>query len=233
MFPEYKFSNAMSVKLEHLQTIPYFAGLSTDELNSIKEYMFEKTVERGEIVLSEGDLSTAWYFIVSGAIKVFMTSSEGKEQILNILRPGESFNDVPSFDGGPALASAQAMGTVVLYGISNKNLEFILSNHPRLSMNINRILAGKVRQLAILVSDLSFRPVIGRVAKILLQQSADASESSQRFTQQEMAAMAGTAREVVGRSLKTLEEEGIVKLERNRLIIKDKKALEDMVAAFS
>jgi len=223
----------MSVKLEHLQAIPYFSGLSAAELDSIKEYVFEKTAERGEIVLNEGELSTAWYFIVSGAVKVFMTSFEGKEQILNILRPGDSFNDVPSFDGGPTLASAQAMGPVLLYCINANNLETIIRNHPQLSLNVNRILAGKIRQLATLVSDLSFRPVIGRVAKILLQHSTETSDPTQRLTQQEMAAMAGTAREVVGRSLKALEEEGIVKLERNRLIISDKGALEELVATFS
>jgi CRP/FNR family transcriptional regulator len=223
----------MAVQIEHLQSIPYFAGLGTAELNAIKDFLFEKMAKRGEIVLNEGEPSTAWYFIVSGAVKVFMTSSEGKEQILDIVRPGESFNDVPSLDGGPALASAQAMGPVVLYGINSSSLEFVLKNYPQVSLNVNRILAGKVRQLANLVSDLSFRPVIGRVAKILLQQSTDTLNSKHRLTQQEMAAMAGTAREVVGRSLKALEDEGIVKLERNRLTINDKEALEDMVAAFS
>jgi CRP/FNR family transcriptional regulator len=90
-----------------------------------------------------------------------------------------------------------------------------------------------VRRLTALVEDLSFKPVIGRVAKILLENSEESPDSRPKLTQQEMAAMAGTAREVVGRSLKALEQEGVIKLERHRLVISDKEALREMVAAFS
>jgi len=80
-----------------------------------------------------------------------------------------------------------------------------------------------------LIEDLSFKHVIGRVGKILLENAGDDSGTRQRLTQQEMAALAGTAREVVARSLKTLEERGLVRLERHKIVIVDKKALEKLV----
>jgi CRP/FNR family transcriptional regulator len=87
-----------------------------------------------------------------------------------------------------------------------------------------------MRQLVTLVEDLSFRHVLGRVTKILLTHAGDAVGTSDHLTQQEMAAMAGTAREVVARSLKALEEQGFIRLERHRIVIADKKSLEDIVA---
>lgn len=216
-----------------MQSIPYFSGLSLAELDSIREFIFEKTAERGEIISVEGELSEVLYFVASGVVKVFKTSAEGKEQILNLVRPGESFNDVPVFDGSPNPASAQAMGLVMLYGISRSDLEVILRDHPPVARNVSKVLAGQVRHLGSLVEDLSFRNVIGRVAKILLEHAGDGTGPRTRLTQQEMAAMAGTVREVVGRSLKALEEDGAIRLERHRIVITDKEALKDMVAAYS
>jgi CRP-like cAMP-binding protein len=223
----------MAVQVEFLKSIPYFSGLGPAELDSIGKLMFEKTAERGDIILFEEEPAEALYFVASGAVKVFKTSAEGKEQILNIVRPGESLNDVPIFDGGANPASAQAMGPVVLYGIKKSDLKVILSDHPQVALNVIRGLSQRVRHLVSLVEDLSFRHVTGRVAKILLEHADDDTGPRPRLTQQEMAAMAGTAREVVGRSLKALEEEGAIRLDRHRIVISDKQALRDMVEAFS
>jgi CRP-like cAMP-binding protein len=219
----------MAVQIEFLQSILYFYGLSLAELDSIRKFIFEKTVERGEVILIEGEPSEVLYFVASGVVKVFKTSAEGKEQILSIVRPGESFNDIPVFDGGPNLASAQAMGPVALYGIRRRDLEVILREHPQIALNVNKVLAGQARRLGSLVEDLSFKHVIGRVAKILLEHAGDGTGPGPRLTQQEMAAMAGTVREVVGRSLKALEGEGVIRLERHRIVITDREALKDMV----
>jgi len=221
----------MAVEVEFLKSIPYFAGLSPAELDSIKQLIFERKAERGEIILHEGDPAEALFFVFSGAVKVFKTSAEGKEQILNIVRPGESFNDVPVFDDSPNPASAQAMGHVVLYQLKKSELRALLQNHPQIAINTIKVLAGQVRSLVSLVEDLSFRRVIGRVARILLEHAGDGASPGPRLTQQEMAAMAGTAREVVGRSLKALEEEGMIRLNRQRIVITDKEALREMVEA--
>lgn len=219
----------MAVQIEFLKAIPYFSGLSPAELDSIGQLIFEKTVEGGDVILFEGESAEALFFVISGVVKIFKTSAEGKEQILSIVRPGESFNDVPIFDDGSNPASAQAMGAVVLYGIRKHGLKNILQNYPRVALNTIKVLAERVRQLVSLVEDLSFRHVIGRVAKILLEYAGDGTGPRPRLTQQEIAAMAGSAREVVSRSLKALEEEGVLRLDRHRIVITDKKALQEIV----
>ncbi len=218
------------ITAELANTIPYFSGLGPDALQALRLALFEKRVERGEIVLLEGEASGALFFVVEGAVKVFKTSPEGKEQILSIVRPGDAFNDIPVFDGGANPASAQAMGPALVYGISRADLMRVVAGHPQLAANVIRMLAQRLRQMVALVEDLSFRPVIGRVAKILLQYATDTTDPRPRLTQQDIAAMAGTAREVVGRSLKALEEDGAIRLEKHRVVITRKTSLQQLAA---
>ena len=216
----------MAIQVEFIKSIPYFSGLSPAQLDSLKGLIFETTAERGEFIVLESEPAEALYFVVSGVVKVFKTSTDGREQILQIVRPGESFNDAPVFDGGPNLASAQAMGPVVLYGIRNSDMGPILRTHPQVALNVIHVLSQKLRHLVSLVEDLSFKHVTARLAKILLEYAGDGVGSAKpRLTQQEMAAMAGTAREMIGRSLKELEDEGIIRLEHHRIVVSDKEAL--------
>jgi len=219
----------MAVQLDFLKSILYFSDVSLAELESISNLVFEKTADRAEMVLLEGESDENLYFVASGVVKVFKTSVEGKEQILSIVRPGESFNDVSIFDGGPNTASAQTMGPVLLYGIKRNEMETIVQNHPQIALNVIKVLARRVRHLLSLVEDLSFKHVIGRVAKILVEHIGGEIGHGPRLTQQEMAAMAGTAREVVGRSLKELEEAGVIKVDRHRIVITDKEALQKII----
>ena len=221
----------MPVESRFLSENPYFSGLGLPELDSIKHLFSEERAERGEIILLEGEPTDRLFFVATGVVKLFRVSAEGKEQTLELVRPGGSINEVPVFDGGPNPASAQAMGPALLYIISKTDLESILRGHPGVALNVVKVLASRIRHLVSLVEDLSFRHVIGRVAKILLEHAGDGARPGQRLTQQEMAAIAGTAREVVGRSLKTLEERGIIKLEHHRIVVTDEEALKQMTDA--
>lgn len=215
----------LSELTEFLQSSPYFAGLDLPEIDSISGFVFEKKVGKGEVVTQEGDEAEALYFVVSGAVKCYKTSEEGKEQIIRIVLPGDSFNDVTVFDDGPNPASAEAMSAVLLRAIAKRDMERILRDHPKVVANATTVLAARIRHFLELVEDLSFRQVIGRIARLLLDYAGDGTGPRPRLTQQEMAAAVGTAREVVGRSLKTLHEEGAIRMERNRIVIVDREGL--------
>jgi len=219
----------MSIQTDFLKRTPYFSDLDPAVLDSIANFFFEKKAERGEMFLLEGETDEVLYFVVSGAVKVLKTSADGKEQILNIARPGDSFNDVAVFDGRPNPAAVQAMGPVVIYGIRKDNLKTIIREHPEIALNAIKVLANRARYLLSLVEDLSFKHVIGRIAKILLNHAGDGTGTGQRLTQQDMAAMAGTVREIVGRSLKALENEGAIRLDHHRIVITDKAMLEKIM----
>jgi CRP-like cAMP-binding protein len=218
----------MAVKTEFLKKIPYFSGLKDSEIDSIGKYIFEKKADRGEILSFEGEPAEVLYFVTEGVVKIFKTSTDGKEQIFRIIRPGESFNDVSILNGMPNLISAEAMGAVAMYTIKKQDLEVVLREHPRIALNVIQVLSQRVQELVSLVEDFSFRHVTGRVAKMLLEYAGDGAGEKPRLTQQEMASMIGTAREMVGRSLKNLETEGVIRLERNRVIITDQQALKNL-----
>jgi CRP/FNR family transcriptional regulator len=218
----------MAIAIDLLRNIPYFTDLDPEVFEAVRRTVFEKKVDRGEIIIFEGEPADALFFVASGVVKVFKTSHEGKEQILSIVRPGDTFNDISIFDNGPNPAGAQALAPVELYGIGKKEIDDLLRDYPQMAMSVMRMMARRVRQLVELVEDLSFRRVVSRVAKILLEYSSDRVEPRPRLTQQEIAAMAGTAREVVGRSLKGLEDSKFIRMESHRVVITNREAMQKL-----
>lgn len=215
--------------------IPYFAGLAQRELDQVRGLVHAKTLEKGEIVFLEGEPCRGVYFVRSGRIKIYKTSAEGREQVLRIMKRGDSFNEVPVFDRGVNPASAEAVEHSVVLYVRAEDMSGIVRAYPAVADNVLRHFAGMLRHLTGLVEDLSFRHVTSRLAKALLHQVATPSagtlrEGGQpRVTQQELAAMVGTAREVVGRSLRAMESRGALRIEGHRIVIVDRAKLEEMI----
>ncbi len=191
--------------LRFLSNLPYFRGLAAAELAQIAEHCHARQLDAGELLMLEGQPAEALYAVRSGSIRVFKTAIKGrKEQTLIVLGAGETFNDVPAFDGGPNPASAQALaqGTSV-YTIPVGLVTHLLATNPRVSANVIHVLAARLRHLTMLVEDLSFRHVTQRLARLLVEESDAAG--AVLLTQQEMATRIGTVREMVSRALRELE----------------------------
>lgn len=236
----------MVTSVDFLKKISCFASLEPSDLEKIKSLISEKRFHRNEIIFLEGDPCPGIHFVISGRVKIFKTSVEGKEQILRIMEPFDSFNDVPLFDGGPNPACAQAIEPSVIYIVRKENMLSIIRDYPSVALALLRVFAQRLRHLTLLVEGLSFRRVTSRLAKILLQYAQGYEESparatsvtlqsprralglKQHITQQELAAMVGTAREVISRSLKALEEEGAIKMERHKILIHDPQLLREI-----
>lgn len=221
----------MAIQIEFIGSLDFFKELAPAELHDISGFFFESKADRGDIIVLEGDTLDTLYFVTTGAVKIFKTSSEGKEQMLAIMRPGDSFNNAAVLDGQPSTVSVQAMGQVNLIGIKKDDLYYIIRNYEHAARNVIIVLSRRIRMLINLVTDLSFRNVPSRIAKILLETTNPTGDPTQQLTQRDMAAMAGTAREMVSRALKSLEEGGLITLEQRRITIKNRKALAQMVEA--
>lgn len=208
----------------------YFTGLSLEELETVKKCIaFEKRIAKGQILLKEGDESEYMYLIISGAVKIYKRSVNGKEQILNIASTGESLNDVSTFDGGGCAMDMLAMTPVRLYAIKKEDIKALFTKFPRVALNVSGVLAGKVRRDSSLVEVLSFDQVISRLARLILKQSVTGESLLPLFTQQDLAAMVGSSRVVVNRSLRVMEEKGAIRLERRRIVITDEETLKSLV----
>ena len=211
----------MTVKLELLKTACYFSKLDTSSLEDISRFIFERKHAADEVILWEGEEDEAIYFAISGQLKLFATSAEGREFIVRIVYGGDSINDDNLFDKSPNMLSAMTMSPVVLYGLHRQDLYTILRTHPQVNSRIAEVFAARQRYLIHLAEELVFKSATSRLTRLLLEKEklARAGNEEIRVTQQEMASMIGTVREIVSRSLRELEAMGAISLKHNQIII--------------
>ena len=217
----------MAVELELLRTACYFSKLDVATLDDIRPFIFERKLPAGEGLLWEGEEGEVLYFVISGLLKLFATSAEGREFIVRLAYGGDSFNDDAVFDKGSSILNAMTISPVVLYGLHQQDLEEILHSRPQVNLNIAETFAARQRYLVKLTTELVFKNVTSRLARLLLEREklGQADTTMLRVTQQEMASMIGTVREMVSRSLRELETMGVISLKRNQIIITDRDRL--------
>ncbi len=208
-------------------SVPYFSGLTDDERARVAARARRRSVRPGDVLFVEGEECAGLFVVVSGLVKLYKTSPDGKEQVVRHMGAGDSFNEVPVFDGGPNPVTAAAVepGEVLIF--SRPAVLELLRDYPAFGAAVVQVFASRLRHLVALVEDLSFRQVTARVARILLQ-SLDPHEGigagagvRARVTQREIAEMAGTSREVVARALKALEGAHAVEVRAGRIRISD------------
>lgn len=216
-----------SVSARELRALPspFFAALASEDLAALGGAMFQRSYPAGQIVLLEGAASSVLYVVQAGRLKLFKTSPRGREQVLRLLRPGDMFNEVAVFDDGPNPASAQAIEDCTLFLLRRRDLLRFIEQRPGIALALTRNFARRLREALNLVEDLAFRDVTSRIARILLEGQPEAAP---RLTQELLAAMAGSRREVVGRALKSLSLDGFIRLERGRIHVRDRRALHDL-----
>jgi len=211
-------------RIELLRSLPYFRPLDDDTLESVAAQAVRCAYEPEEVIFLEGEPCAGLFVVHSGHVKIYKASREGREQILTIIGPRDSFNDVAVFDGGPNPASAQAMDAVEVCVIDRPAMINLFARYPRLAQTVVAMLAARARMLVNMVEDLSLHSVTARLAKLLLEQAAQ--RDAPPLTHQQMAARLGTVREMVSRALRDLETEGMLRREGRQIVILDRAALE-------
>ena len=153
---------------KRIATIPLFEGLPQEQLEDLAGIVEEPMFRKGQTIFSEGDEGAGFYVVASGRVKVFKLSSEGKEQILHILGPGEPFGEVPVFAGQHFPANAEAMDDSRLYFFPRGSFVRLIRKNPGLALNMLAVLSRRLRVFASLIEDLSLKEVPGRLAAYLL-----------------------------------------------------------------
>lgn len=211
--------------------IPLFEGLSPKQCTALGAIAMRKYYSRGQSFFSEGDEGIGFYVILSGKVKVFKLSSEGKEQIFHILEAPEPFAEAAVFAGQHYPASAQALTeTMVLFFPRQKFLELI-SHQPSLALSMLALLSQRLRKLTILVETLSLKEVPGRLAAYLLylyEHNDDSATVKLDISKNQMAGLLGTIPETLSRILKRMTDEKLIKAEARTISILDKKGLTEL-----
>ena len=209
-----------------LRRVPLFADLSDDVLVRVADVAHARTYALGETVIFEGDPCQTAYFIAEGQVRVYRLSPGGREQVLAQLGPGKAFNTVPAFrPRGVNHATVEALTSVIVYAIASDDLRRLVSECPELALAILQDFAGRLDHLTNLVEDLSLRTVRGRLARFLLEH-ADEGQVTRHWTQEEVAARLGTVRDMVGRTLRAFAGAGLVRMDRQRIVLLDREGLE-------
>lgn len=213
--------------LELLPSVPYFSHLGATALRAVAHSAARRTYTKGRVIFLEGDPCAGLCIVEKGRVKLFKLSPQGREQIVKLLGPGEFFNEVAVLDGGPNPVSAMAALDSTLWIVDRRAMVDLMTRFPALAVGVIENLAARARHLLSLVEDLSLRTVSARLAKLLLMQAAEGNQAPRQLTQEEMAAQLGTVREMVGRALRSFEDEGLIRFDRHRIVILDREALEN------
>ncbi len=210
-----------------LLAIPYLSALTPEQRAGVLRSARRLHAEAGQTLFVEGEPCAGFYVLVTGLVKLFKTSADGREQVLRHMSAGESFNEVPVFDGGPNPVSAVAVDASDLIVLSREATLAAIREYPVVAEAVMEVFASRLRHLVELVEDLSFRQVTARVARIVLQSVAPHEGvgagvgARAHITQLEIAEMAGTRREVVARALKALEGAGAIEVRRGDVRVID------------
>ena len=209
-----------------LRRVSLFAGLSDDALARVARVAYTRTYAPGEMVIFGGDPCQAVYFVVEGQVRVYRLSPGGREQVLARLGPGRTFNAVPPFrPDGVNHATVEALTPLTIYAIASEDFRRLVGECPELALTMLEDFAGRLDHLTNLVEDLSLRTVRGRLARFLLA-SGDADAVTRRWTQEEIASHLGTVRDMVGRTLRAFADEGLVRMNRQRIVLLDREGLD-------
>lgn len=203
--------------------VQYLRAVSPAALDALVEAAVCLRYPAGAAIFLEGAPTAGLFAVEQGIVKISRVSLEGREYIMHFAEPGTTFNDVSALDGGPNPANATAFLETTLWLVEPADLQRLARAYPDLAWALIEDLAARARAAVSRAQDLAMRSVRGRLARLLLEETARRdSDVVQRFlTQEDMAAKLGTVREVVGRALRSLAADGIIQFDRHRILILD------------
>lgn len=210
-------------KLKTLQSNPYFDDLPEEVLKEIASGMQMREYERGDVLFWEGDPCAGLHIIVSGSVKLYRISPQGRQYIITVMNEGATCNEVPAFDGGENPVNVEALETSHVWVIEPHVLRSLVLSNPEFALKILGKFGQNLRNLVRKVSEMAFYQVTNRLARLIDEMPEE--DPRWHWTQEQLAARLGTVREVVSRSLRELEKSGAIRMEDRQIRILDKNVL--------
>lgn len=200
-----------------MHKVPLFATLSYDELKTMADHMVCCTYEKGEHLLSQGDMPQSFTVILDGSAKVSMVSADGREKILSILSENDYFGELHLFGSRQSTYSVVALQHVKVWSFSRKHFQKLLTAYPKMAVKLVEELGNRVIQLEnVLHSSMNGR-ADARIAALLLEFSQkytvpgpDGPEIELPLSREGMSNYLGIARETMSRKLTQMEEKGLI-----------------------
>ena len=225
------------MSIELLRRCPLFAGLKEDDLKRIRAIASLRQIEKKEVLFSDGEEAKGFYVILSGKVKLFKVSPEGKEQILHIVSAPDAFAEAALFLEGTYPAFAEAMTDSQLLYFPKRDFIQLIEKNPQLSINIIVTLSHFLKRFASLIEELSLKEVSSRVAKYVVDLSIKSSKEGKSLKEVELdlsktqlALKLGTISETLSRTLAKMKAKRIIDVKKNKIIILNREALEGLAS---
>ncbi len=205
-----------------------FQGLGAEERAELVTKAHIRRFAAGESIFHMGSPGSSMMAVLSGEVRISISSPEGKELLLAILQPGEVFGEIALLDGKERSADAKAHSACTLAILERREVLAFFERHPHAWPRIVEVLCDRFRENTQHVAEVALMHLPGRLAKALLRMDADRRTRSGALSQRELGNMVGAARETVNKCLNEWQRRGIIRIEDNAVAILDRAALEQL-----
>jgi CRP-like cAMP-binding protein len=213
---------------DFLASIPLFSGLHRDELAKFAELTRERAYPKGSVILFQDDPGDSLFVLRQGRVKVVLIGEDGREVILGVLEPGAHFGELALIDDQPRSAHVIAMDDAQLLILRREDFRRRVEANPTIAWALLTELSRRLRRADQKIGGLVLLDVPGRIARLLLDlaDEAGAATIDKPLTHQTIAQMIGASRETVSRAMKEFQDAGLIRVERRRIAVGDRDALE-------
>lgn len=220
-------------KAAALQRTQLFGAIAAESLWDLAGNALERRMKQNEVLFMAGDSAQGLFVIVSGSLRAFRESHEGREQTIHVERAGATLAEVPLFDNGAYPSTVTAEEDAVILFLAKDDVRQFLLQNPSAALSALGILAGRLRRVAALAESLSLQDVAQRLAAMLIEEAIkqggdlrDGVSFSLPFSHQKLAADLGSVREVITRNLHKLVNERIIEIRGHRIVVLHAAALQ-------
>lgn len=223
----------LTTTADFLATVPLFGGLDRIELQRFGELTREKFYPRGSVILFENDPGDSLFVVRQGRVKVVLIGEDGREVILGVLGVSEHFGELALIDDRPRSAHVIAMEDSSLLVLRRDDFRRRVESSPAVAWSLLTELSRRLRRADEKIGGLVLLDVPGRIARLLLDlaEEAGANTIEKALTHQTIAQMIGASRETVSRAMKDFQDANWVSVERRRITLADRAALEQRAQA--
>ncbi|NEU94744.1 Crp/Fnr family transcriptional regulator [Bradyrhizobium uaiense] len=220
-------------KLSVLRKHPYFADLEPEAFDQLCRYAKHTTLKRGTTIFSKGDPGTSLIAVISGTVKISISSPDGRNAILNLIEAGEIFGEIALLDGLSRTADATANTNCELFVIDRREFIPFVRSQPTLAMKFIELLCARLRWTSDQVEQVILQDLPGRLASALLRLSDKHKPQGRTIsiTQQEISEMVGMTRESINKQLRAWATRGWVRLEHGAIVVLKPELLQELVDA--
>jgi CRP-like cAMP-binding protein len=224
---------SIDLRLEILSKVPFFTGLSRQEISKINRLFREQGYAAGETIYSASDPAERLFVVASGRVKLLRHSLSGKDVLLDILTPGEFFGSLSSFGDQEYPDTAQALTDSCILKVSADDFRTILDTYSSVALGVLDAVAGRLKAAQEMVRQLSAHSAERRIAFTLLKLAAKFGVYQEvgwliqvPLSREELAQMTGTTMETASRALSQFQKDGLIDSGRQWVAITDLPGLE-------